>query len=168
MTRFASFFALLFALATGCASPSGDVPSLQPRSAETIDPRLPVGQPVNDRPVDPALVARLDALVSQARAGEAEFEAAIEAARLAATSAGDPQSEGWIVAQEALSGAIKAREAVANAMGEVDGIGAELLIAQGGLAPSDLAALQRAAEIVGAIDKRQADAVASVQAQLGS
>jgi hypothetical protein len=160
--------ALLISLATGCASPNDDVPSLQPRAAETIDPRLPVGQPVNDRPADPSLVARLNALVDQARSGEAAFETALATARLAATSAGAPQSESWIVAQEALSGAVEARGPVATAMAAIDAIGADLLIAQGGLAPADLAAVQRAAEVVGAIDNRQAEAVASVQARLGS
>ena len=167
MTKRLLFPVLLALLASGCAGPGGDIPSLQPRAAERIDPRLPVGQPVNDRPVDAALAARLAALVDQARSGEAEFEAAIAAARQAAASAGAPQTESWIVAQEALSGAVKARESAANAMGAIDAIGAELLIAQGGLAPSDLAAVQEAAEIVGAIERRQAAAVAAVQAQLG-
>ena len=167
MTRFAALYALFAALAAGCSSTSGDIPSLQPRAAERIDPRLPVGQPVNDRPIDPALAGRLDALVSQALSGEAGFEAAIATARRAADVAGAPQSEGWIVAQEALSGAVKAREPAANAMGAIDAIGADLLIAQGGLAPADFTAIQRAAEIVAAIDRRQAEAVAAVQARLG-
>ena len=168
MTGRILFSVLLVVLVASCASPSGDIPSLQPRAAERIDPRLPVGAPVNDRPVDPALAGRLDTLVGQARSGEAGFDAAIAVARRAAESAGAPQSESWIVAQEALSGAVKAREAAANAMGEIDAIGAELLVAQGGLAPSDLAAIQNAADIVGSIDKRQAEAVAAIQARLGS
>ncbi|MEO7602942.1 MAG: hypothetical protein ABIS39_06740 [Sphingomicrobium sp.] len=167
MTARFAFSFLLAALAAGCSSTSGDIPSLQPRAAERIDPRLPVGQPVNDRPTDPALAARLDALVSQARSNEAGFETAIAAARRAAVGAGAAQSESWIVAQEALSGAVKAREAAATAMGAIDAIGADLLIAQGGLAPADLAAIQNAAEIVAAIDRRQAEAVAALHAHLG-
>ncbi len=161
------FLVLIAALAAGCAGPSGDIPSLQPPAAERIDPRQPVGHPVNDRPADAALVGRLEALVGQARAGVAGFDAAIADARRAADGAGAPQSESWIVAQETLSGAVKAREAAANAMGAIDAIGAELLVAQGGLAPSDLAVVQEAAQIVGAIDRRQAEAVAAVQARLG-
>ena len=167
MTRSIPLSILLAALVAGCAGPGGDIPSLQPRAAERIDPRLPVGQPVNDRPVDPALAVRLEALVNQARSGEAGFEAAIAVASRAAEGAGAPQSESWIVAQEALSGAVKAREAAATAMGAIDALGAELLVAQGGLAPSDLAAVQEAAKTVGTIDRRQAEAVAAIQARLG-
>ena len=49
--------------------PGGPYPSLQPRAAEAIDPRVPVERPINDRPITPALAARLAELVSQARAG---------------------------------------------------------------------------------------------------
>jgi hypothetical protein len=168
VTRASYLLAFPLALAAGCSSTSDDTPLFQPRAAERIDPRLPVGQPVNDRPTDPALTARLDTLVSQALSGEAGFETAIAAAHRAADGAGAPHSESWIVAQEALSGAVKAREAAATAISAIDAIGAELLIAQGGLAPSDLAAVQGAAEIVGAIDRRQAEAVAALQARLAS
>ena len=123
---------------------------------------------MNDRPVAPGLAARLDVLVSQARSGEAGFEAAIETARRAAASAGPRESESWIVAQEALSGAVAARAPAAMAVSEIDSIGAELLVAQGGLAPADLAAIESAAEIAGAISRRQAEAVAAVQARLAS
>lgn len=159
---------LLAMLASGCVGPAGDIPSLQPRAAERIDPRLPVERPINDRPATASLVARLDSLVAQARGGEAGFEAAIALARRAAEGAGPPQSESWIVAQEALSGAIEARGPAASALGAIDSLGAEMLATQGGLAPSDLAAVRVAAETVGAIDRRQSDAIAAIQARLGS
>src|SRR3954468_18521603 len=86
---------------SACASPGGPYPSLQPRAAEAIDPRVPVERPLNERPVSAALASRLAELVAEAHAGEAAFEsAASEAERLAAT-AGAPQSEGWIAAQQA-------------------------------------------------------------------
>ena len=158
---------LLFAaLAAGCSTPNGTIPSLAPRAAEQIDPRVPVERPLNDRPVAPGLAARLSVLVEQARSGEAGFEAAIAAARRAADAAGPRESEGWIVAQEALSAAVKAREPAAMALSEIDSIGAELLVAQGGLAPADQAAIEGAAEIAGAINRRQAEAIAAVQARL--
>lgn len=160
-----SLIALSVAIA-GCAARDGDFPTLAPRASEQIDPRLPVERPVNDRPVAPGLAARLDALVAQARSGEAGFEAAIAAARQAAAGAGARESESWIVAQEALSAAVAAREPAAMAISEIDTIAAELLVAQGGLAPADLAAIERAAEIAGGINRRQAEAVAAVQARL--
>jgi len=100
---------LPFAVLTACSAPGGPYPSLQPRAAEAIDPRMPVVRPLNDRPVTSSLAAQLSVLVDQARSGNSAFDgAASEAERLAET-AGGPQSEGWIAAQEALSAAIAAR-----------------------------------------------------------
>ena len=75
---------------SACASPGGPYPSLQPRAAETIDPRVPVERPINDRPVTPALAARLSELVVQAHAGEAAFAPAVSEAERLAASAGAP------------------------------------------------------------------------------
>jgi len=119
--RGAVFLALL--ILGACAAPGGPYPSLQPRAAEGIDPRVPVVRPINDRPVTAALASRLAALVDQARSGDAAFSgAASEAERLAAT-AGAPQSEGWIAAQEALTAAIAARTPTATALGDIDALG---------------------------------------------
>jgi hypothetical protein len=52
------------------------------------------------------------------------------------------------------------------AISEIDSIGAELLLAQGGLAPADLAAIEGAAEIAGGINRRQAESIAAIQARL--
>src|SRR5579872_3504762 len=99
-------------LLASCARPGGPYPSLQPRAAERIDPRVPVVRTMNNRPVTAALAARLAALADDARSGESAFDnAALQAERLAA-SAGAPQSESWITAQEALTAAIAARKAV--------------------------------------------------------
>lgn len=160
-----AFISLGFAALAGCAS--GDAPpSLLPRAAETIDPRLAVVRPINDRPVDPALAARLAELVAQARGGDSAFQpAAAEAERLAA-AAGERQSESWVAAQEALSAAIAAREPTAHALGDIDALGASKLQAQAGLAPNDLAAIQGAGAEVGAIDRRQAEAIAAIHRRL--
>src|ERR1044072_7847899 len=94
---------------TGCAS-SAARPSLLPRPAEAIDPRVEVVRPMNDRPVNASLAGQLATLVGQARSGDPAFgPAAAEAQRLAA-SAGAPQSESWIAAEEALSRAVAAKE----------------------------------------------------------
>src|SRR6476469_2618882 len=99
---------------SACARPGGPYPSLQPRAVERIDPRVPVERPRNDRPVTAGLAARLAALVAQAHGSEAAFDAAAANAERLAGAAGAPQSEGWIVAQEALSAAVEAHGGVAT------------------------------------------------------
>ena len=150
----------------GCATPSGPAPSLAPRAAEAIDPRVPVVTATTPQMVNPALVRRLADLVAQARNGENAFViAAGEAQRLAAAS-GEPQSENWIVAQEAVSAVVAARAPTTKALGDIDGIAATSLETKGGIAPADLAAIEAAAAEVGAIDRRQARTIKMVQALL--
>ena len=150
-----------------CARPGGPYPSLQSRAAETIDPRVPVNRPMNNRPVTPSLAANLAALVNQAQSGNAAFDSAVsEAARLAA-SAGAPQSEGWIAAEQALTAAIAARRQTATALGDIDALAATALQTQGGIAPNDLAAITNAQAVVGALDQRQAARVDAIQKRLG-
>jgi hypothetical protein len=150
-----------------CSSAGGPFPSLRPRSAEAIDPRVPVIKPMNDRPVSPALAARLAALVGQARSGDAAFAGAAAEAQRLASAAGAPQTEGWIAAQVALTVAIAAREPTTRALGDIDALGATALQIQGGLAPNDLAAIQSAGAEVGAIDRRQAERIKAIQQRLG-
>ena len=150
-----------------CTTPGGPYPSLQPRAAESIDPRLPVNRPMNGRPVTPTLASQLSQLVAQARDGEAAFSSkAAEAERLAA-AAGAPQSEGWIAAQEALSAAVAAAGPTRIAMADIDALGANALQTNGGMSPNDLAAIKGAGAEVGAIDQRQADRIKAIQRRLG-
>jgi hypothetical protein len=158
---------LSITLLSGCSSAGGPYPSLQPRAAEQVDPRLPVERPINDRPVSSGLQARLNALVADAQSGNAAFDAAASEAERLAASAGAPQSDGWVAAQQALSGAIGARRPVTEALAEIDALGANALQAQGGLAPNDLAAIQQAASTVGNFDKRQAERIDAIQRRLG-
>jgi hypothetical protein len=152
---------------SACAAPGGPYPSLQPRAAEEIDPRVPVVRPMNDRPATPALSARLADLVERARNGSAAFDnAAAEAERLA-SAAGAPQSESWISAQEALTAAIAARKATSQALGDIDEIASNALQTQHGIAPNDLAAIQKAAAEVAALDSRQAERLDEIQKRLG-
>ena len=167
MTRSASFIPLVAAL-TACAGPGGPYPSLQPRAAEAIDPRVPVERPMNDRPVTAALAARLAELVGQAQSGDTAFQPAADQAEKLAAEAGAPQSESWIAAQEALTAAISAREPTAHALGDIDGLAAALLQSQGGIAPNDLAAIQSAAAAVGALDQRQTQRIDALKQRLGS
>jgi hypothetical protein len=148
---------------SACSSAGGPYPSLQPRAAEAIDPRLQPVRPINDRPVKPALAAQIAELVEQARGGEAAFApAAAEAERLA-SAAGAAQSESWIAAQQALSAAIAARRPTAVALSDIDALGATALQTQGGIAPNDLKAIQDGAAEVAAIAQRQARRIAAVQ-----
>ncbi|MEO8548114.1 MAG: hypothetical protein ABI422_07090 [Sphingomicrobium sp.] len=159
--------ALILAI-SGCATPSVRAPSLAPRAAEAVDPRVPVVNSVVPQPVDPALAARLAGLIGQARNGEGAFVvAAGEAQRLAAT-AGASQTEGWIIAQQALSAAVAARAPTTQALGDIDAMAADALARQGGIGLADLAAIDAAAAEVGAIDRRQAEAVANIANRLGS
>jgi hypothetical protein len=156
----------IFSLAA-CSAPGGPYPSLQPRAAEAIDPRVPVVRPINDRPVTPALANRLAALVAQAKSGDAAFDgAAAEAERLAA-AAGAPQSEAWIAAQEALTAAIAAAKPTATALGDIDALAGNALQTNGGIAPNDLAAIKDAQAEVGSIDARQSQRIDAIQRRLG-
>jgi hypothetical protein len=150
-----------------CGSPGGPYPSLAPRPAETIDPRVPVERPTNDRPVTPALANRLAEIVAEARSGDASFAPVATEAEGLAAAAGKPQSDSWVAAQVALSAAVEARRPTATALGDVDAVGATALQTQGGIAPNDLAAIERAGAEIAAIDQRQADRIKAMQRQLG-
>jgi hypothetical protein len=158
---------LPFTILAACSAPGGPYPSLQPRAAETIDPRLPVVRPVNDRPVSAALANRLAGLVDAGRSGNAGFDSAASEAERLAANAGAPQSEGWIAAEEALTAAIAARRPTATALGDIDALAANALQTQQGIAPNDLAAIKHAQEEVGGLDERQAARIHAVQKRLG-
>jgi hypothetical protein len=150
-----------------CTVKRGAPPSLLPRAAEKIDPRVPVEAPINSRPVDATLASKLAAFVSQAHGGDAAFAPALAKAEQLAAAAGAAHSDGWTVAQEALSAAIAARAPTARALVDIDALGADKLQAQQGLSPADLEAIRSAGSEVGTIDQRQADAVAAIQRRLG-
>jgi hypothetical protein len=152
---------------SACSAPGGPYPSLQPRAGEAIDPRVLVTRPTNERPVSPALASRLAALVAQARSGEAAFDGPASEAERLATSAGAPQSDNWIEAQEALTAAIAARKPTATALADIDDLGGNALQTNGGIAPNDLAAIKSAADQVSAIDRRQAERIDAIQKRLG-
>lgn len=154
-------------LLAGCSAPGGPYPSLRPRAAEAVDPRVPVSRPLNNRPVNGTLAARLGALVAEARRGEAAFDEAAASAERIASTAGPRQSESWIAAEEALTAAIAARRLTATALADIDEFGAGTLQSEGGLAPNDLLAINSAAEEVASIDQRQAARIAAIQRRLG-
>jgi hypothetical protein len=160
-------FLVTLLVLSGCTSAGGPYPSLQPRAAEAIDPRLQPVRPLNDRPATPSLRAQLAALVDEARAGQAAFEPAAASAEQLAASAGAAHSESWIAAQQALSAAIAARKPTAFAQADIDALAANALQTQRGIAPNDLKAIQDAAGAVSAVSRSQTDRIAAIQRRLG-
>lgn len=167
MRMCAPLLLLGFAILAGCSTPGGQYPSLAPRAAEAIDPRVPVVSPVRSGPVSPSLAAHLAALIDQAQSGDSAFrDAAANAERLAA-SAGGSQSESWIVAQQALSAAQAARGPTARAMGDVDALGSAALATKGGISAADMDAIRNAAATVSKIDQAEAERLDAIQGRLG-
>ena len=155
------------ALAGGCTEPPRNVPSLAPRAAEAIDPRVPIPSAVIAGPADANLSAHLAALIDQAEAGDSAFQGAAAEAERLAQAAGSQQSESWVVAQQALSVAQSARAATTRALGDIDALAATALERQGGLPPGNLAAIQKAASRVTAIDNRQSARIEAIESRLG-
>jgi len=151
----------------GCAGPQREPPSLAPRAAEAIDPRVPVPETPMQTRASADLVQQLGALVAEAVAGDSAFQAAAANAERLAGSAGAPESEGWIVAQQALSAAVAARAPVTRALGEVDALAATRIQRLGGISAADMAAIRAASVRVAEIDAREAAAIDRLQARLG-
>jgi hypothetical protein len=154
-------------LAAGCAAPAGNPPSLAPRAAEAIDPRVPIPNEVIIGPADATLSAHLTALVDQAQAGDSAFSVAAAEAERLALAAGSSQSESWVVAQQALSVAQSARAPTTRALGDIDEIAATALEQKGGIPPGNLAAIRTAASTVSAIDNRQSARIEAIENRLG-
>jgi hypothetical protein len=150
----------------GCASAPVAAPSLAPRPAESIDPRVPVPDVIVSTDISIGLRAQLEALVAQAEAGDAAFRPLAERAADLARSAGPKESESWIAAQQALSAAVAARGAVTGAMGDIDGLGAQRIQKLGGIGLGDLNAIDAAASRVAEIDQREAAAIDRIQGLL--
>ena len=159
---------VMLGLLGACSTPSGPYPSLAPRAAEAIDPRVPIPNEVRIGPADANLRARLSALIDQAQAGDSQFEAAAANAERLAQAAGSPQGESWVAAQQALSAAQAARGPTTRALGDIDGIAAAALEQRGGIPPGNLAAIQAAAERVTEIDRRQSARIDAIEARLGA
>ena len=156
------FMPLLFA----CSTSQTAGPSLAPRAAEAIDPRVPIPSDVVAGPADAALAARIAELLSEVRSGDAAFQSAVPQAQALAAGAGPPQSESWIVAQEALSGLVAARAPVTQAIADLDALAANRIETSGGNLPGDLAAIEAAATEASAIGQRQAELIDRLQARL--
>lgn len=164
MSRLSPLF--LLALSACAAAPSAE-PSLAPRAAEAIDPRVPIPSEPVAGPADPALAARLAELIAEVRNGDAAFQAAADDAARLAAAAGPAQSESWVAAQQAVSALVAARGPVTKAIADIDALAAARIERSGGILPGDLAAIQAASAEAGAIGAREAAAIDRLQAQLG-
>jgi len=154
-------------LAAGCTPATSPEPSLAPRPAEAIDPRLPIPDEAPAGTTDPALASRLSALVADVRSGLPAFEAReAEAARLAA-AAGPQASEGWIAAEQALSRLIEQHGVTTRAAADIDALASSRLERQRWISPADRQAISAAAAEVDAINARQADAIDRLKDRLG-
>lgn len=157
----------LAALTQACRAPLSTAPSLAPRAAESIDPRLPVVPSGPVAPASGALLGLLDALVGMAEDGDRAFASAAAEAERVAAGAGPRASESWVVAQQAVSAVIAARGPTVAALGEIDSLAAREIAAKGWVGAADMAAIQRASTRVAATERRQARRIEALQARLG-
>lgn len=165
MRRLVPLFAVL--LISACSAPgSGPQPSLAPRAAEAIDPRVPIPANVPSGPVDAALAGKLDALVGQARSGVPLFNAKRADAERLAAGAGPIASESWVAAQQALSLLVEQYGVTTRAAADIDGLAASRIEGQRWIRPSDQQAIAAAAAEVGAINDAQAAAIGRLRDQL--
>ena len=161
------FSALLALAVAACATSNSIEPSLAPRAAEAIDPRLPIASEPVLGPVDPALGARLEQLAAGGREGGRTFDAAVGQAEALAGAAGPRESESWIVAQQALSGLESARARTTAALSDVDAIAAGRIQSGAGLTPSDLAAVEAVSNELRTLADRQSSIIDRIGTRLG-
>ena len=154
-------------LLAACAAPRG-YPSLAPRSAEAIDPRVPIAANPSPGSVDPAVATGLARAVAAARGGTSEFNLLARRAEALAAAAGPRQSESWVVAQQALSALGAQHGVTTGAAADIDAIAAERIDASRWLVPATQAAIEAAAAEVGAISDGQRAIIVRLTARLGS
>ena len=156
----------LFAIG-GCVAPSvGPEPSLAPRAAEAIDPRVPVPNVTPQGPADAVLAARLSGLVNQAEAGRATFQARREDAARLSAGAGAQASESWIAAQQAVARMVAQSGVATRAAGDIDALASARLQERHYITPADQEAIAAAALAVGRISEAQRSAIDQLNAKL--
>ena len=156
---------LLTLLAVTACAGGIDAPSLAPRAAERQPIELP-SEPVEPAgATDPALAARLAAIVAAAAQNDGAFQkerAATEAIVLRA--AGAPSgSDRWLTAQQALSAFETTLGPVRDAAAAIDGMRSDPANA----APGNRAAIDAAQAQVEALADTQRAALAALSARLG-
>ena len=157
---------LATSILAACSAPSIREPSLAPRAAEAIDPRVPIPDAVPTGTVDPALTEQLRALVSTVRAGASEFEAREATASRLAAGAGPMASESWVAAQQALSRLVEQHGLATRVAADIDALASSRLEGQRWIRPADREAIAAAAADVAEISGPQAAAIDRITDQL--
>jgi len=163
--RLILLLALTF-VASACSAP-GVYPSLTPRTAEGIDPRVPIDAAPSAGTLDARTSAALREAVSDARRGIAEFNRLATAAAGLAAAAGPRQSESWIAAQQALSALGAQHGVTTNAAATIDALAAEGIDQRRWLTPATQSAIEAAAAEVGAINDAQSALLDRLGKRLG-
>ena len=165
MRRNVSLFAIL--LVGACSTTgTGPRPSLAPRAAEAIDPRVPIPDTVPSGPVDASLASKLETLVGQVQAGVPLFQARQAVAERLAGAAGPIASESWVAAQQALSQLVDQYGVTTRAAADIDALASARLEGQHWIKPADQQAIAAAAAEVAAISEPQAAAIDRLNNQL--
>jgi hypothetical protein len=118
------FFIVLF----GCGTPANP-PSLLPRAIETRPDTVQTTAPLPAAgSLDPVIASRLDALVAEAKAGDADFVKTDRSggAALTAGQGAASGSEAWVAAELIRSALQVARQRSAGALAEIDAIAVKL------------------------------------------
>lgn len=121
--RFCVLFCLL--LPAACQTPA-DPPSLLPRAIEkqSTATAAPSPLPASPKPADAALIAQLQRMLTDAKAGDVDFTA-LERKNGATLTAGQRAAQGseaWISAEMVRSALEVARQKSANALSDVDSL----------------------------------------------
>ena len=154
-------------LASACSTPlTGPEPSLAPRPAEAIDPRVPIPATVPSGPVDAALANELQTLVGRARSGIPMFDARRADTERLAVTAGPIASESWVAAQQALSLLVEQYGVTTTAAANIDALAAGRIEGQRWIRPSDQQAIAAAAAEVGSINEAQWAVISRLREQL--
>ena len=159
---------LALGLLGACSKSALNPPSLAPRAAEKIDPRIPVEHPIVKRGANLTLAAKLATLLNEAESGDTAFRAALGPAQKTVSAAGTARSESWITAQQQLSALESARAPTTRAAAAIDALAGDAVKADNGIDTDELSAIQRASQYADAMAARQAGEIAAMAARLGS
>lgn len=152
--------------AAACSTTPVQEPSLAPRAAEAIDPRVPLPSVIPSGPVDASLAERLRTLVDTVRAGTPAFDAQEAEATRLTSAAGPMASESWIAAQQSLSVLIEQYGVTSKAAADIDALASARLEGQRWIRPADQQAIAAAAAEVSAISGPQSAAISRLSNQL--
>lgn len=106
---------LPFSLVSACAG-IVEAPSLAPRAAEAADIDRPAPAPTPPQAADAAQASFIAKMIDLARGGDVAFQRVLPASQTRAA----PQTEAWIVAQNARSAAESARGPTLDALTNLD------------------------------------------------